>query len=216
MNIKYGRKPLTIPDPKGVLLRTHVSNAWLITPYTIASDFYSNEQRAILVDVLDSVLSPGWTKKIMQQATDDVGSSWGESQSLAFFGSPESGRCLCVVSGFHLTLRATFGSVSAAAFDGPISHGHQPSGFYEKIGHPGNLFWHQAVMANKVYQGLDSKPREQALVRESMPYYQCNVKIDRSNVLPDDPWDRLREADIRFRGSKRKLPGLPVSRMANE
>lgn len=137
-------------------------------------------------------------------------------KALRFFGSPESGRCLCVVSGFHLTLRATFGSVSAAAFDGPISHGHQPSGFYEKIGHPGNLFWHQAVMANKVYQGLDSKPREQALVRESMPYYQCNGKIDRSNVLPDDPWDRLREADIRFRGSKRKLPRLPVSRMATE
>ena len=32
VDIRYGRKPLTIPDPNGVTLRTHVSNAWLITP----------------------------------------------------------------------------------------------------------------------------------------------------------------------------------------
>ena len=216
VNIKYGRKPLTIPDPKGVLLRTHVSNAWLITPHMLADDFYTEEQRGLVVDVLDSVLSPGWTQKIMRQATDDSGKPWGELQSLAFFGSPESGRCLCVVTGFHLTLRATYGLVSAAAFDGPISHGHQPSGFYEKVGHPGNLFWHQALLANLVYQGLDRKHRQQALVRTGMPYYQSGGEIDRSNVLPDDPWDLSREADIRFRGPKRQLPGMPVSGMATE
>ena len=216
VNIKYTRKPLTIPDPKGVLLRTHVSNAWLITPHMLAGDFYSDEQRALLVDVLDSVLSPGWTKKIMQQAVDDTGKAWGESQSLAFFGSPDSSRCLCVVTGFHLTIRATYGSVLGASFNGPISHGHQPSGFYEKIGHPGNFFWHQALLANQVYQRLDQQQRERALVRTGMPFFKFDNKIDNSNVLPDDPWDRPREADIRFRGSKRRLSGLPVSRMATE
>jgi len=216
VNIKHGRKPLTLRDPKGVLLRTHVSNAWLITPQTIASEFYSDEQREMIVSVLESVLSPGWTKKILQQATDDTGKPWGASQSLAMFGSPESGRCMCVVTGFHLTIRATMGTDSAAAFGGAISHGHQPSGFYEKIGHPGNFFWHQAVLANKVYDGLDEEQRQRALVRTDMPYFQYDGKIDRSNVLPHDPWDRPREADIRFGGSNQKPPGMPISQMASD
>src|SRR5262249_49991433 len=138
VNIKYGRVPLTIPDPNGILLRTHVSNAWLITPHKIASSFYTDEQRGLISDLLDTVFSPGWHKKIMQQARDDTGDPWGETQSLAFFGRPGDGRCQCVITGFHLTIRATIDPSSPSAFGGAITHGHQPSGFYEATGHPGN------------------------------------------------------------------------------
>src|SRR5262245_25418184 len=105
VNIAYGRQPLHHPDPKGVLLRTHVSNAWLITPHRIGSGFYTDEQRGLILDVLGAVLTPAWVQKIKQQAQDDTGLPWGGNQSLAFFGKPESGRCQCVITGFHLTVR---------------------------------------------------------------------------------------------------------------
>ena len=37
------------------------------------------------------------------------------------------------------------------ALGGPIFHGHAATGYSEKVHHPGNIFWHQALLANKVY-----------------------------------------------------------------
>jgi hypothetical protein len=50
------------------------------------------------------------------------------------------------------------------AFGGPIFYGHAASGFNEKPGHPGNVYWEQALAANKVFEMLDGKQREKALV----------------------------------------------------
>ena len=165
VNIVYGRKPLHFPDPKGVLLGDarfervvdHSAHHW-------QGPLYTTERRGLILEVLQTVLTPAWVQKIMQQAQDDSGLPWGGNQSLAIFGEPESGRCQCVLTGFHLTIRATSATQPLAAFDGPIAHGHQPSGFYEKVGHPGNVFWKQAVLANEVYKLLDGKQREKALI----------------------------------------------------
>ena len=83
VDIKYGRKPLHFADPNGVLLRTHMANAWLITPQLLGSEFYTDKQRALVLEVMKTVLAPGWTEKFQQQAEDDYG-PWGNDQALRF------------------------------------------------------------------------------------------------------------------------------------
>jgi len=224
VDIKYGRKPLTIPDPNGILLRTHVSNAWLITPHLIGDPFYSDEQRALIMEILKAILSPGWPEKLVQQAEDDTGKAWGGDQSLAIFGTPGSGKFQCVITGFHLTLRAGSDPAAQAAFGGAITHGHQPSGFYEKAGHPGNIFWPQAQVANQVYQILDGQQRTQALFTGPVPYFvapgapdrpQNKLVIDRSLIKSGVPRDDTREPEIRFRDSS-QIPGLPIAGLSRD
>ena len=217
VDIRYGRKPLTIPDPQGVLLRTHVANAWLITPPLLGSEFYTDEQRELVLAVMRTVVTPAWVELLQRQGTVDSGKPWGGDQAVAIFGRPGAGVCQCVVTGFHLTLRASSESNPRAAFDGPITHGHQPSGFYEKVGHPGNIFWPQALKANDLFQLLDVEQRATALQATGLPYYQNDQGIDRTNIVPNLSWDEpRRESDIRFRRSGSPLPGLPVVAMTNE
>jgi hypothetical protein len=102
VDIEYNRKPLFFADPKGVLLRTHMANAWKITPQLLASDFYTDVQRAMVLEVMKTVLAPGWTEKLQKQAKDDYGGAWGEDQAIAFFGAPEQEHFQCLVTGFHL------------------------------------------------------------------------------------------------------------------
>jgi hypothetical protein len=217
VDIKYGRKPLWRPDPQGVRLRTHVSNAWRITPQLIGSEFYTDEQRELILDVLRTTVAPDWIDKLKQQARDDSGVAWGGDQALAIFGEPGSGPCQCVITGFHLTVRATTQSNPQAAFGGAITHGHQPSGFYEKFNHPGNFFWKQGLLANEVYKLFDAQQQRQALVTENLPIFQYLGEVDRSVIVPDTPWDApRREQDIRFRRSGDPLLGLPIARFGSE
>ena len=114
-------------------------------------------------------------------------------------------------------MRATSQSQPLAAFGGPITHGNQPSGFYEKVGHPGNIFWNQALRANEVYKLLDDKQQRQALIAESVPFFQRQGVIDRTTILPDTPWDEpRRESDIRFRRPGTSSPGLPLDQISSQ
>ena len=56
------------------------------------------------------------------------------------------------MTGRHMTLRCDGNSTEHVAFGGPIFYGHAASGFNEKADHPGNVFWPQALAANKVYE----------------------------------------------------------------
>ncbi|HEX3657957.1 MAG TPA: DUF3500 domain-containing protein [Pirellulales bacterium] len=217
VNIRYGRKPLWHADPKGVLLRTHVSNAWHITPQLLGSEFYNDEQRHLVLEVMRTVLTPAWVEKLQRQAYDDSGKPWGGDQALAIFGDPSSGRCQCVVTGFHLTVRATTEPRPASAFGGPLTHSHQPSGFYEKFGHPGNIFWNQALKANEIYKLLDAQQQKQALLTRNLPYFQYLGEIDRTTIVPETPWDEpRRESDIRFLQPGFPATGLPLAKMGGE
>ena len=200
--------------PSGLPLRLHVTNNWAVSNTTVAS--LTKDQQALVGDVLKSVLNPGWPEKLEQQAKDDTGKPWAEDRKIALFGTPESGRCQCIISGFHLTFRAGGDRGAHAAFGGAVCHGHQPSGFHEKPGHPGNIFWYQARQAHKVYQLLDGKQQAKALVRKGMPYYEFDGKIDRTMILPDSKIDRPMEPDVRFRGPRAELPGLPVAEMTRD
>ena len=243
VDIKYGRKPLHFADPNGVLLRTHMANAWKITPQLLASDFYTDAQRALVPEIMKTVLAPGWTEKLQKQGAEDYGGKWGEDQAIAFFGAPDAEHFQCLVTGFHLTLRAGSGHNTPAAFGGGIAQGHQPTGFYEQTGHPQNIWWFQSKLANGVYALLDEKQRSRALVKTQVPFATTDPEVvadldrvlrhptpkelkrvdalfrkslDRTTVRPGIERDDRREAEIRFRGPKGAFPGLPIADMGRE
>ena len=201
----YGKYPL----------RLHVTNNWAVSPMQIGS--LNKDQQVIVADIFKSVLQPEWPEKLHQQAKDDTGQDWLHDRKIAIFGKPGSGKCQCVVSGFHLTFRAGKDKDSPVAFGGAICHGHQPSGFYEKPGHPSNMFWYQALEAHRVYQILDGKQQEKALLTKDMPYYEFGKGIDRTPILPESVFVNPMEPDVRFHGKKSQdLPGLPISEMSRD
>jgi hypothetical protein len=181
-------------DPARGLLRTHVSNFWAITKPTLNSAFYTKDQQAILLDIFKGLFNPDWHARFLKQLKDDHdGKPWGGGLSCALFGKPGTGQFEFVMTGRHMTVRADGDSNSHVALGGPIFHGHAPAGYTEKVHHPGNIFWHQALVANKVYTLLDGKQQEKALVAR-----------------------RPAERSVGFRGPDGKLPGLPCSEMSRD
>jgi hypothetical protein len=204
-------------DKKGygdLPLRLHVTNNWAVSSMKIGA--LTKDQQNLVKEIFNSVLNPGWPEKLAQQAKDDTGQPWTEDRKIAIFGKPGSGKCQCVISGFHLTFRAGETQDAHLPFGGAICHGHQPSGFNEKVGHPGNIFWYQAQKALRVYHILDGKQQQQALVVKGMPYYEFAGKIDRSVILPSSKLERALEPDVRFRGPKAELPGLPIEGLSRD
>ena len=178
--------------PRRGLLRRHVSNAWQITPPTIASRFFSAQQRALLFEVFKGAFAPDWHYRLLLQLRQDHdGLPWGGGLSCAFFGAPGTGRFQFVMTGRHLTMRIDGDRDAHLVLGGPIFHGHAPSAHREWANHPGNIFWHQARLANKVYTILDGKQQQQALIARS----------------PD-------ETAIGLRDPAAPYPGLPCSEMS--
>jgi hypothetical protein len=152
-------------DPKRGLLRTHISNFWAITKPFVASDFYTKEQQRLVLDVFKGLFNPDWHQRLLKQLKDDHGGKpFGGGLSAAVFGKPGGSKFLFTLTGRHFTARADGNTAEHVALGGPIFHGHAASGYHEKKGHPGNIFWHQAVAANKLYQVLDGKQQDKALV----------------------------------------------------
>jgi len=134
-----------------------------------------------------------FVEKMTKQLKDDNGGkAWGTAQNIAIFGKPGD-KFELVMTGRHLTCRVDGNTENHVALGGPIFHGHAASGFDEKVGHPGNVFWHQAKEANKVYQMLDSKQQKLALVAE----------------LPG-------ESAVDFKGAKGKFPGIPLAELTRD
>jgi hypothetical protein len=178
--------------PERGLLRTHVSNFWAITKPTLTSKFYTKDQQALLFDIFKGIFNPDWHAKILKQLKDDHGGQpWGAALSCAVFGTPGTDKFEFVMTGRHMTIRADGDSAAHVALGGPIFHGHAPAGYTEKVHHPGNVFWHQAELANKVYTILDGKQQALALVEK-----------------------RPTEIAVGFRAAKDKTTGLPCSEMS--
>ena len=178
-------------DGRG-LLRKHISNNWRITKPTIKSAFFEADQQKLIRDIFEGLVDPDWVKRFDKQFKDDMG-GFGVAQSIAIFGTPGTGKFEFVLSGRHGTIRCDGDSAEHVAFGGPIVYGHAASGYHEKADHPGNVFWHQALAANKIYQMFDGKQRKLALCPEA----------------PD-------EAEIAFKGDKGKFEGIPVTEMSND
>ncbi len=171
------------------LLRTRVENNWQITNRPIDSDFYTSDQRDLIRAIFEGLYNPEWIPKIDQQLRDDAG-GYGKHQSIAIFGKPGTDKFEFVMTGRHLTIRCDGNSADHVAFGGPIFYGHAASDFNEPADHPGNVFWPQALAANKVFDMLDGKQREQALVAR-----------------------RPREQAVSFQGAESRFPGIRISDM---
>ena len=90
-------------------------------------------------------------------------------------------------------MRCDGNSADHLAFGGPIFYGHAASGFNEGPHHKGNVFWHQALEANKIFEMLDGKQRKIALVKR----------------LP-------KESAVGFHGPSAQRPGIPAEELSGD
>jgi hypothetical protein len=180
-------------DKKRGLLRTRIENNWKITTPTVKSDFFSKAQQALIREIFEGMTHPDWHKRWDQQLKDDVG-GFGRSQSIAIFGTPGTKQFEFVLASRHMTLRCDGNSAEHVAFGGPILYAHEGQALYEQPHHPGNVFWHQARAANKLFDMFDGKQRKQALVVKGMPSEEL----------------------VGFRGIQGEFDGLPVSEFAKD
>ena len=168
-------------------LRARVDNNWAVVEPTI--DDLSGEQRALCREVFRNLCSEDGHARFLKQMGEDGGGFGG--YHVAVFGEPGTDRPFeWVMTGRHVTLRADGNSVDGAAFGGPIFYGHAAGTFYEDARHTGNVWWHQAERANKVFAALDDKQKARALV---------------ARAEPDEP------RSTRLRGEDLGEPGLPVA-----
>jgi len=175
-------------DPSRGLLRKYISANWQVTKPAIKSDFFTADQQRAIREIFEGVIHRDWHDRIDKQQQDDAG-GFGRNQSIAIFGDPAAGKFQCAITGRHLTVRCDGGSEKKVAFAGPIVYGHAAAGFVEKPDHPGNVFWHQAKEANELYQVLDGKQQQKALVEKAPA-----------------------ESRIAFR-DRSERPGIPISEL---
>ncbi|MBX3423259.1 MAG: DUF3500 domain-containing protein [Pirellulaceae bacterium] len=179
-------------DPKRGLLRTRVSNNWMINDAMIHGDFYTAEQRDLIRKIFENIVSPEWISKFDQQMEDDCG-GFGREQAIGIFGTPQAGPFQFVITGRHMTLRCDGNTAESVAFGGPIFYGHDPGAFDEGKDHAGNVFWQQAVQVNQIYQMLDGKQRRAAEVATTP-----------------------REQAVAFRGKAGGFTGIPVTDLSSD
>jgi hypothetical protein len=183
--------PWDYQHPKFGLLRTRVGNNWNATEPEVAGKFFTKDQQRLVREIFESLIEPEWHARFDKQMEDDCG-GFGHGHSIALIGKPGSGKFQFLLTGRHMTLRCDGDSAEHVAFGGPIFYGHDAGGFNESKDHPGNVFWPQAVAANRVYAMLDGKQRKEALVGD----------------LP-------RENAVGFRRCSRELvPGIRVSELS--
>jgi hypothetical protein len=161
-------------------LRHKINANWHVTKPRLGEDFYSAAQRQLVEEIVRNVLSPEGFEKIQKQTEFDDGGL--EGYSIAFFGTPGTGKFEWELTGRHLTLRADGNTVDKAAFGGPLIYGHGEESARK------NLFNDQTVAVNKLFRALDAKQAERALVAKAPS-----------------------EAAVPLQGKEGRFPGVPVA-----
>lgn len=174
-------------------LRQRVENNWAIVRPSIG-EFFTADQQAMIRDIFRGLHSEEYFPHVMQHMRDDAGGI--ENYHVALFGTPGTGKFEWVLTGRHCTARCDGDSNEGVAFGGPIFYGHAAGSFNEPADHPGNVYWYQAKRANAVFQALDGKQQEKALLHGTPP--------------PDSP------ESIRLRGATGEPAGLPVATMSKD
>ena len=146
-------------------LRSKISNNWHITEQRIGA-FLNADQNAMVREIFLNLHSEEYRDKVMAQVVHDSGAAGFGDSSVAIFGEPGTGKFQFVLTGRHCTRRVDGDSVAGKAFGGPIFYGHAAEGFREGPEHKGNAYWYQAQSANKIFQMLDGKQRETALIEK--------------------------------------------------
>lgn len=178
--------PWDYTTPTKGLLRTRVENNWRITKPAIKGEFYTREQQAMIRAIFEGMTNPDWHKRFDKQLKDDVG-GFGSRQGIAIFGEPGNGKSEFVLTSRHMTLRCDGDSAEHVAFGGPILYAHEGEGLHEKPSHPNNVFWFQALEANKLFHLLDAKHQAKALVLKGMPSEELVAFKGRGGVFQGCP-----------------------------
>ena len=163
-------------DPR----RQKVSNNWEIVPQQIGK-YFTGDQQQILKDLFRGLVSEDGAGRFARSMKDDYGGI--ESYHVAMFGDPATDKWEWVLTGRHVTIRCDGDTQQNVAFGGPIFYGHAAEAFNEKPDHPGNVFWKQALLANKVFAALDGKQQAKALIEKSPADEQGSIRIRK-----DGPW----------------------------
>ncbi len=177
-------------------LRQKVDNNWMITGRSI-KDALRPDQQDLVGQIFRKLHHPDHAEAMMRQMVEDSeGKGFEGGTSVALFGRPGSGAFELVLTGRHCTRRCDGDSVAGTAFGGPIFYGHQSGpNDEEPADHPGNVFWYQARRANELFQALDGRQRQAALVEgRSRP-------------------ERATET-VRLSGRREGLAGLPCSELS--
>jgi Protein of unknown function (DUF3500) len=176
-------------------LRSKVDNNWHITDKKVA-EFFAKDQQAMIREIFNGMHSPEYAERVFQQVEHDSGKEGFGSSSIALFGEPGTGKFEFVLTGRHCTRRCDGDSVEGAAFGGPIFYGHAAKSFYEPADHPGNAYWYQAVRANHVFQMLNGKQRQLALL--------------------DEPREEKGTETVKLTGKTTGLPGIPLTELSRD
>ena len=165
--------------------RHNISANWKITEPTIGDDFYSDNQRKLIDEILRGVTTEDGYERFQKQMEAD----WGgfEEYTVAVFGEPGTGKFEWELTGRHLTIRADGDSVENVAFGGPMIYGHGASNPKK------NLFHYQTKKANEVFQALDPKQREKALLAKAP-----------------------KEDQVSIQGESGKFPGMAVGELSSD
>jgi hypothetical protein len=169
-------------------LRQRINANWPITKPTI-EEFFTKDQQATLDEIFRGVTSPEGYEKFQKQMEDDSGGF--DQYHIAVFGTPGSGAFEWEMTGRHVTIRADGDSVEGVAFGGPMVYGHGQGD--SKKGLPGNVFYYQTKKANEVFQALDGKQREAALLSQAP-----------------------KEDAVAVQGRDGKFPGLAIGAMSRD
>ena len=183
----------TVVFPFDHPLRSKVDANWRITPAKIETAF-TTDQQAMIEEIFRGLHNPEFVDKVLYHIKEDGGSLG--NYSVALFGEPGKGAFEFVLTGRHCTARCDGDSVDGVAFGGPIFYGHASQSFNEKPDHPQNVYWFQAVRANQVFQALDGKQRQMALLGDPRPERGTDTVA----------WHKAGEAPA----------GLPVSEMSRD
>ena len=128
------KKTLCLPfDHK---LKSRINPNWHITDKILEEDFYSDAQRELASRVVKSLCSEDGYERLLKQMDEDSGGIG--DYSMAFFGTPDSGKFQWELTGRHLTLRADGDNNDRLAFGGPLVYGHG-----EEESPEANLFFYQ-------------------------------------------------------------------------
>ena len=145
-------------------LRSKVDNNWQITKPRIGQ-FFNKDQQAMVEEIFRKIHSPEYAETIVKQVAHDSNSKALEKCSVALFGEPGKDFEF-VLTGRHCTRRCDGNSVKGAAFGGPFFTVMRRMGFTKSRiirETPIGFGW----QANKVYEMLDGKQREAALLGRS-------------------------------------------------
>jgi hypothetical protein len=176
-------------------LRSKVDANWRITPHKI-SEIFTPDQQAMVEEIFVKLHNPQFVNSVIRHMEEDYGGV--RNYSAALFGEPGSGKFEFVLTGRHCTIRCDGDSVEGAAFGGPIMYGHQsgPKDM-EPADHGSNVYWYQARRANEVFQALDGKQREAALISKA-------------------PRAEAQNKTVAFRTREEGFAGLPVAGMSRD